>query len=104
MMSDTHAIQIQIARLAEGQQRLDAETRRPIPATLDEVTALAARVDAEAQAALWRAGMLADAVARAREVNAWRVLRRDAARLYAVKRVLWGRRHPGAYLRTQEAI
>ncbi len=77
-----------LALLAEEQARLDAAPRPVPPATWDEVSALAAHVEAQAQAALW-GGV----------VNLWRLRSREARRLYALKRVLWGRRAPGPYLR-----
>lgn len=77
-----------LSTLADEQARLDARPWRPPPATLAEVSALAAHLEAEAQAALW-----AGAVALFRERS------RLARRLYWYKRILWGWRHPGPYLR-----
>lgn len=90
-----------VSLIADEQARLETSSRRPPPATLAEVSILAARLDAETQQALWHIattppGSMAEAAARA----AYRERVRQARRLYWYKRILVGWRHPGAYLRT----
>ncbi len=95
-----------LALLADEQARLDARPWKAPPATLAEVTTLAARVEAEAQVILWDAW-----AARCRgDVEAWyqgmRLYRErtvQARRLYWHKRILIGWRRPGPYLRGHRA-